>query len=265
MNPSYFNTYRPNVYQNKLSFKSNKQEVFEQDKKLESLDEYFEHNYGDNYKEVYEPVELDNIFYDEVELMTIPSEKYYHHDNAFRDEELYNPKSDIKYHSKPKMYSIDDVPLCENLWQNFTKNNSYLDTDIWEDELCANETALDPWKDNTDKLNNAFKKKIWFLIRKNPDANQKIVEEIYKSSMLLGQYGRMEINDKLCEIGIFLYNNSHKWDDTEKNIMKNLKIPFYQSVYANLSKRKYLAVLNCLTMDFSNEEILKHLNKHYKD
>jgi len=259
-----------NAYtQKNTAFKAKSEDIYDRAKRLELIQEYFEENHNYAYNTEYEPTEYTKVFSGYVRPMTLPSQRFSHHDGAFRDEELFYDDYDIRYYL-PSKYDADDVPLDESLWQKFIKDNNAnnyhygIDTSLSPSEINSYEAVKKPWTSKTQKINKEldemFKDKALRAIFSVKGANYKTANDILKSSCLL-KNGEFRINRNLCKLAIELYKNSKQWTDTEKEIMKEIKVPMLKNQYIDYSEKKYKVVADCLILDYTNEEILNYLNE----
>ena len=88
------------------------------------------------------------------------------------------------------------------------------------------------------------------------------MKDIFKSSSLI-KNGKEQIDVGLSNLAVKIYRNSKIWDETEKSIMDEIRIPIYKKVYGGYSVKKYIYVDKCLRAGYSNEEILDFLQDFY--
>lgn len=191
--------------------------------------------------------------------------------NSFRDEELFYDDTDIKFYYGPEKYGLDDIPVREALWKNFADDNAKLyyygiDTNIFPEEIHFIYNVRHPWitKKDIEELEKEqeYKYSTANVIRQITKTDPKTIKDIFKSSTLLTN-GEMKINHDLCDLAIRLYKNSKQWTQTERDILKEVKIKFFQSYYTGYSEKKYNVVLGGLLCDKSNEDILERLRSKY--
>lgn len=267
-NINNYSSYKNNTKSQNIHFRGSSKSEENIDSILSQL---IEDNHSSAYNTNYKPIEYEKIALIHSKPMVLPSMRFTTYKDTFRDKELHNDNYDIKYYIRPEKYSIDDIPISENLWMEYTKNYeknlSNINTNLMPGEVINNDAVYHPWitkeireeqeKEYNYKIN--AQSKIWRV----PKTKHETVKEIFNSSTLLSN-GEMKINQNLCNLAIRLYHNSQEWSTTERSIMKALKIPFYQSIYVDYSRKKYDVVLNGLLLEYKNEDILDILNKHFK-
>ncbi len=228
-------------------------------------------NFNDAYNREYVPVEYEKTPLIYSHPLVLPSMRERIDKDTFRDDELFYDDYDIKAYLGPNKYGLDDVLIPEDLWmkdlRNDRKNLSNIETNLMPDEVLNYDAMHNPWRSEQTKKEKEreinYKMKAQHEIYKVPNTKKETVKEIFNSATLLTN-GKLRINPELCDLAIDLYKNSKEWSDTEKNIMKEVKVPFYQDIYVDFSRKKLTAVLNCLFVKDTNKETLEVLNKFFK-
>ena len=203
--------------------------------------------------------------------MVLPSQRHSKHQSTFRDEELFDEETDIKYYQGPEKYDTDDVPVAENLWLKGFRNeeryyNSGFDTNIDHKQYAFIEAIHSPWITEKSRLKqekiNTTLKIIELQLINDKDIKPQMIREMYKSSTILTN-GKMTVNHVLCNTAANLLLNSKQWGETEKAIMDEIRIPIYKKVYGNYSLTKCRAVRACLACDYTNKQALEYLKEYY--
>lgn len=228
-------------------------------------------NFNDAYNREYVPVEYEKTPLIYSHPLVLPSMRERIDKDTFRDDELFYDDYDIKAYLGPNKYGLDDVLIPEDLWMKYSRNDrknlSNIETNLMPDEVLNYDAMHNPWRSEQTKKEKEreinYKMNAQHEIYKVPNTKKETVKEIFNSATLLTN-GKLRINPELCDLAIDLYKNSKEWSDTEKNIMKEVKVPFYQDIYVDFSRKKLTAVLNCLFVKDTNKETLEVLNKFFK-
>lgn len=259
---SYINKFAPA----KISFRNNENIHKERIDK----DEFYKDNFNDAYNTEYEPVKYEKTTMVHGRPGVLPSVRMFRpNKSTFRENELfYDDIDSIDF--VPTKYDTDDVPLDSSLWTKPFKKiigNYTLDTDIPAECFGECYKALyNPWKDvktlKAEEEQEKYEELIYEELRYTDKADYKTIKEIFKSaSILKGE--KEKVNSELCNLAVKLYRNSKTWDETEKAIMDEIRIPIYKNVYGDYSSKKYEYVDKCLRAGYLNEEILDFLHNFY--
>ena len=262
-----------NIYTNKfstpkISFKSNNDDTHAQ----ERIDrkEFYKDNYNDAFNKEYEPIKYEKTTMVHGKPGVSPSVRMFkQNQSTLRENELfYDDVDSVDF--VPTKYDTDDVPLDSSLWMRPFRRlfseyapDTYIPAESFGD--CY-EALYNPWKNVLDLKAEEEKEKYEYLIYKElsniDEADYKTIKEIFKSSSILKK-GKNDVDFALCNLAIKLYRNSKTWDETEKAIMDEIKIPIYKKVYGDYSSKKYECVDKCIKAGYSNEGILDFLQDFY--
>lgn len=226
--------------------------------------------YEDTYNKEYTPVNYEKLTLVKGKPVVLQSEQMFKQNkSSLRESELFNDNIDsVDFVSKK--YDDDDVPLDRNLWlrpygrviQNYAPD-TFISADILYN--CYDAIRI-PWLDDlTIKENRElerYKNFVYRTLKEDNNISYTEMKNLFKSSSLI-KNGKEELNYNLCNLAIKIYRNSQVWDDTEKALMDEIKIPIYKKVYGDYSAKKYEIVNRCLKAEFSNEEILDFMKKFY--
>ena len=262
-----------NIYTNrfdvpKVSFKSNRGDTY--GKERINRKEFYEDNYNDAFNKEYQPVKYDKITMVHGKPAVLPSERMLRQNkSSFRENELfYDDVDSIDF--VPTKYDTDDVPLDRHLWMGPSKGicSEYApDTLIPPDSFYnCYDAVRTPWLDDITIKDNRelehYQNLVYSTLKEDNNISYKEMKDIFKSSSLI-KNGKEQIDVGLSNLAVKIYRNSKIWDETEKSIMDEIRIPIYKKVYGGYSVKKYIYVDKCLRAGYSNEEILDFLQDFY--
>ncbi len=258
---SYTNKFTP-----KISFCNNDSTH----KESLNKDEFYKDNFNDTYNTEYKPVKYEKTTLVKGRPLMLKREQMFRPSkDSFRENELfYDDIDSIDYVSKK--YDNDDIPVDLNLlmapFRRIYKEYAP-DTDFTIDNFgdCY-EVIYEPWKNALVKKSEKEQEKdeeiIYEELRAIEKADYKTIKDIFKSSSILKNC-REQVDCDLCNLAVKIFRNSKTWDDTEKGIMDEIKIPIYKKVYGGISPKKYEYVDKCIRSGYSNESILDFLRDFY--
>ena len=222
--------------------------------------------YNNAYNTEYTPLNYEKTTMVRGRPGVLPSERMFRQNrSSFRDDELFNYGID-PVDFVPKKYDRDEVPLDFYLltrpFKKIIKNyapDTYIPAESFGD--CYN-ALYNPWKDEltlkAEKEQEEYEELMYEELRHIDKADSNTIKKIFKSSSILtGE--KEKLNSKLCNLAIRLYRNSNTWDETEKAIMDEIRIPIYKKVYGDYSIKKCKYIDLCLKAGYSNEDILDFL------
>ncbi len=258
---SYTNKFTP-----KISFCNNDSTH----KESLNKDEFYKDNFNDTYNTEYKPVKYEKTTLVKGRPLILNGERMFRQSkDSFRDSELfYDDIDSIDY--VPTKYDNDDVPLDRNilirpfrkLFSNYAPNIDISDESFGD---CY-EALYEPWKNvlilKAEEEQEKYEDIICEELRNTDKADYKTIKDIFKSSSIL-KNGREQVDCDLCNLAVKIFRNSKTWDDTEKGIMDEIKIPIYKKVYGGISPKKYEYVDKCICYGYSNESILDFLRDFY--
>ncbi len=258
---SYTNKFTP-----KISFCNNDSTH----KESLNKDEFYKDNYNDAYNAEYKPVKYEKTTLIKGKPLILKREQMFRPSNdSFRENELFFDDIDSIDYVSTK-YDDEDIPLDRNLLIGDLRKiyREYApDTDLnTENSRICHDVICKPWENIFTLKAKEEQEKYEYVVSKElrctDNADYKTIKNIFKSSSIL-KNGREQVDCNLCNLAVRIFRNSNIWDDTEKAIMDEIKIPIYKKVYGGISQKKYEFTDKCIKAGYSNEGTLGFLRDFY--
>lgn len=255
---NFTNTYTP-----KISFKGGTGDEYIHRETL------YKDNHNAAYNTEYQPLEREKIIPIKGKPLILPSERMFRHNkNSLRENELFYDDIDSSDYVSTK-YDENDVALDSSLLvkpYNSAIQNYAPDTLMADGFLIYYDSIRAPWISKNMRIPEEkiekYKNRLYMALRTEENISYTDMKNIFKSSSLITN-GKEQLNIDLCNLAVKIYKNSKTWDETEKAIMDEIRIPIYKKVYGNYSTKKYEFVNKCLDNGYLNEGILDFLQEFY--